>query len=367
MTFFFFSPDQFFSYLFDVSLILVYHLSFENLKLFSKNNSDPFFLPFPFALFDRTEKKKGKSLETFSSVLEASDAFEGLQYRPKSKETKATYELILSFIQQHIGDQPQDILRASADEIISFLKDENLKDLDKKKEIESLLGAQLASDRFSQLVNLGKKITDFNPDSEKTQEDAMDEEVGVAVVFEDESEEEEGDAYEVKDEEEQEDDGEEAAMDLVLAQEGEAGNEDSDKSGFTVSVKDIDAFWLQRKISEYYNDAITSQAKTKAVMDILKVAKDDRDCENKLVLLLDYDKFDLVKLITRNRLAILYCTLLGQAQTPQEREDIEATMKADPSLAPILKGSLSLLLFMVQRMKEENFFFFFLFFSFSSC
>jgi len=304
----------------------------------------------------RGDKRKDKELADkarFSSVLSASDTFEGLSYRPKSRETKATYELILSFIQQHIGEEPHDVLRAAADEVIVVLKTETLKDVDKKREIEKLLGTQVASERFAQLVNLGKKITDFTSDSaadKPAQGDTLDDDVGVAVVFEDESEEEEEEPFELRDEDDDGEGGEEAVTDLVLGKGGDEDEENGDgdvpggpssasrSSSAQLSVKDIDAFWLQRKVAEYFTDAVTSQAKAKAVMDILAQAKDDRDCENKLVLLLDYDKFDLVKLITKNRLAIRHCTLLGQAQTAEEREKIEAEMRENPLLQPILKA-----------------------------
>jgi pre-mRNA-splicing helicase BRR2 len=38
-------------------------------------------------------------------------------YRPKTKETQAAYELVLSFVKGCIGDQPQEILRGAADEV----------------------------------------------------------------------------------------------------------------------------------------------------------------------------------------------------------------------------------------------------------
>lgn len=35
--------------------------------------------------------------------------------------------------------------------------------------------------------------------------------------------------------------------------------------------RDIDAFWLQRQLSRFYDDAIVSQKKADEVLDILKV------------------------------------------------------------------------------------------------
>ena len=48
-------------------------------------------------------------------------------YRPRSQETKHTYEVILSFIQEALGDQPRDVLCGAADEVLSVLKNERLK------------------------------------------------------------------------------------------------------------------------------------------------------------------------------------------------------------------------------------------------
>lgn len=46
---------------------------------------------------------------------------------------------------------------------MAVLKNDRLKDREKKSDTESLLGS-LADERFALLVNLGKKITDFGTD-----------------------------------------------------------------------------------------------------------------------------------------------------------------------------------------------------------
>jgi len=45
-------------------------------------------------------------------------------YRPRTQETRAAYEAILSFIREQFGDQPQDVLKGAADEILAVLKDD---------------------------------------------------------------------------------------------------------------------------------------------------------------------------------------------------------------------------------------------------
>ena len=56
--------------------------------------------------------------------------------------------------------QPRDILCGAADEVLSVLKNDKMKDKERKKEVEMLLGS-VAEERFALLTNLGKKITDW--------------------------------------------------------------------------------------------------------------------------------------------------------------------------------------------------------------
>jgi pre-mRNA-splicing helicase BRR2 len=50
---------------------------------------------------------------------------------------------------------------------LAVLKNDRLKEREKKRETESLLG-NLAEERFALLVNLGKKITDFGTEEKVT-------------------------------------------------------------------------------------------------------------------------------------------------------------------------------------------------------
>ena len=70
-------------------------------------------------------------------------------------------------------------------------------------------------------------------------------------------------------------------------------------------------------------------------------ASDDRDCENKLVLLLGYDQFQFIKTLFKNRWTVLYCTLLAKTESTSEREAIEEEMRADPEKERILKVSVN--------------------------
>lgn len=103
---------------------------------------------------------KGSSL-----LSKETEELGGVLYRPRTKETLSTYELLLSFIQSAIGDQPRDILCGAADEVLATLKDDRLKEKEKQKEVTSLLGA-LDDNKFTLLVGLGRKITDYGAEKQ---------------------------------------------------------------------------------------------------------------------------------------------------------------------------------------------------------
>ena len=78
---------------------------------------------------------------------------------------------------------------------------------------------------------------------------------------------------------------------------------------------------------------------TWCVFPTLQNASDDRDCENKLVLLLGYDQFQFIKVLIKNRWTVLYCTLLAKTEGEEEKRAIEEEMKADPDKAAVLRVS----------------------------
>jgi pre-mRNA-splicing helicase BRR2 len=100
---------------------------------------------------------------------------------------------------------------------------------------------------------------------------------------------------------------------------------------------DIDAHWLQRKLSKYYEEAITSQKKSIEVLEIMQKSDNQRELENQLVLLLGYDCFDFIKMLLKHRNMVLYCTLLASAQSEIEKTSIKSKMSQDPDLVKILK------------------------------
>ena len=85
----------------------------------------------------RSEKgvtKAKRSKKEADTVLGLSDDVDS--YQPRTKETRAAYEDLLSVISQQLGDQPHDILRGAADEVLACLKNDSLTAPECKKEVE---------------------------------------------------------------------------------------------------------------------------------------------------------------------------------------------------------------------------------------
>ncbi len=192
-------------------------------------------------------------------------------YRPKTKETRAAFEALLSSIKGVLTEAPHDVLCGAADEILLVLKNDRMRDPERQKEISKLLGDTISNEKYTHFVAIGKLITDFSvEDNDVAGGDALDEELGVAVEFEDEDEEDE-DAMvqtEVVDNEEFDEDDEEQVMEDHM--EGGARNGEGivDRDGLVdgepgtgaaagaPNAKAVDAFWLQRRISEAYEDTV---------------------------------------------------------------------------------------------------------------
>ncbi|KAJ3296866.1 DEIH-box ATPase [Rhizoclosmatium sp. JEL0117] len=328
---------------------------------------------------DSSNKKKtktGKALlrsgvagAGFGNILAATEDFDADSYRPRTKETQQIYELILSLIHSQMGGAiPPEVLNGAAYDILLTLKDDSLKDVDRKRDVEDVLGGKVPSEWFAQLVALGKKITDFKSDGEDGpnvdngeglgREQGIDDEYGVAVVFDEDEDEEEngsGDEYEVKDADDEDDDyggPEENEGRPEPENEEDATKGDDDDFTTVINIQqqpstsrksketsaadpsailnphDVDAFWLQRQISHVYSDPHTAQEKATEALSLLgSVKKSTRDIENDLMSLFDYSHFDLVKVLLRNKDVIVWCTRLAKASTTDERHALEEEMR----------------------------------------
>ena len=326
---------------------------------------------------EQLKRKRGEPAQLRGTgILSAVDALvEGIVYRPRTSATRATYDLIITTVANNLGDVSHEIVRSAADAVLEYLKDDDLKDFDKKKEIDELLGATLSAKQFNELVNLGKKITDYDAqDEDEVMGDGdngegdgaeIDDRQGVAVVFDDESDDEDGAAMvdEVRDESSEDEAGdvedrpgaEEAATaggagedrdeeDQGLA-EGDAMIIDADNGtrvdkgkdeGF-IPARDVDAYWLQRQIGLIYSDAHITQVKTQEALHILSGAPEEeggeekplREIENELAELFDYENHELVHKLVTNRDKIVWLTRLARAEDGEARGVIEREIASE--------------------------------------
>ncbi|KAL6991979.1 DExH-box ATP-dependent RNA helicase DExH12 [Sarracenia purpurea var. burkii] len=118
---------------------------------------------------------------------------------------------------------------------------------------------------FSESSNSSWLITDFHDAGDAggsaaaDGDDALDDDVGVAVEFEvNEEEEEESDLDMVPKDEEEEDDVIEGDGGWAMQIEGRIDDNDMHEAneGMALNVQDIDTYWLQRKISHAYEQQI---------------------------------------------------------------------------------------------------------------
>ncbi|KAL7117148.1 hypothetical protein ACP275_03G053900 [Erythranthe tilingii] len=261
---------------------------------------------------DAAQPRSKKRRLQEESVLTSSE--EGV-YQPKTKETRAAYEAMLS--------------------ILAVLKNDNLKNPDKKKEIEKLLNP-ISVSTFDELVKIGRLVTDYHDasdagDAAVNGDDGLDDDVGVAVEFEEnEEEEEESDLDMVPEDEEDDDDVAEVDGSGAMQMGGIDDDEEQEANeGMTLNVQDIDAYWLQRKISQAYDQNIDPQQSQKLAEEVLKILAegDDREVENKLLVHLQFENFNLIKYLLRNRLKVVWCTRLARAEDQEKRKEIEEEMK----------------------------------------
>ncbi|VVA92046.1 unnamed protein product [Arabis nemorensis] len=184
-------------------------------------------------------------------------------YQPKTKETRAAYEAMLSLTQKQLGGLPLNIV-----------------------EIEKLLNPTQDHNKvFDELVSIGKMITDFQEVSDSgankaSEDEGLDDDVGVAVEFEEnEEDDEESDPDMVQEEEDEEDEEPQRTGGMQVG----AGINDEDageaNEGTSLNVQDIDAYWLQRKISQAYEQQIDPQQCQVLAEELLKILAegDDRD------------------------------------------------------------------------------------------
>lgn len=298
-----------------------------------------------------------------ASVL-SNDILEGIRYQPKKRETRHAYQELIAAVQTHIGAfQPQNVTLSATDEVLALLKDENMRPPQRQREVQMILG-NIDGEAYNHLIKIAKQITDYTAESNGADADAAaagdeDEDAGVSVLVGDEIEDDDDDEDDMEDESD-DDIGEDTGpiFKTSIDQDGnEVYGQDDDDDGLVrngrdssamqvdsnaqdqkdiVDPRDIDAYWLQRQITTHTN--VSHEVSAQLANTILPVLgiPDFRQTESELLEILDVEQFEFVKFLTRNKLAIYYCTLLGQAASDDERRTIESQMAQEKDSSALL-------------------------------
>ena len=319
-----------------------------------------------------SKRRENILLEGGTSILD--DSVGVSTYRPSNPASRAAYETLLNILssKQFLGNQPSSILRGALEEVLETLKDANYRDPERKDAISKFLtgrGSNLPDAVFAQMVQLGKAMDDYddyknrasghNDDQDENDKNAMDDEMGVAVVFDDSEEEEEGNRG--VDEDERSDVEEDVVVDVddSSSEEGDGrgdatheGNDDSgdeevmvqgstsrSKSGGgkggvrILSVHEIDAHYLQRRLAATLDDAEECANVADQVLSVLDIRPGTsiRECENQLLVLLGFERFDLIKTLLANRARIWGCVSIKRAVDESTRDAIEKALMEDES------------------------------------
>ncbi|KAH8741287.1 hypothetical protein FG386_000194 [Cryptosporidium ryanae] len=305
------------------------------------------------------------------------------KYRPKTLETKLAYDELLGVLTDILGSQPGNIMDDIVFELLSILKNTEINEEGKRERCRNIL-SDIKNDDYLEIVDKSRRITDFTPNIDNDfEESEVKNSSEVAVIFdESESEENKSDDYEcelddgseVIDTESENEDylyEENNNNDLGVDNESEEFihiiNEKEDKNGMiedldTISINELDAYWLQRELFSLCNDAERSLELEQKIISILET-EDDQECENSLVVLFNYENFPWIKKLLKNRWNIYFCTILGQASSDNEKEKILERMKNHPqgsavldllSKPSILKDKSSGFLKSIEKFMERN-------------
>ena len=318
-----------------------------------------------------TSRKKSGIAVSGDTILDLGDNL-GTAYQPSTDQARAGYERLLALLSTsktfQLANQGSTVLKDAAEEVIATLKDQDLRDPEKHEDVSKLLTGKapttpggVSAEQFATMVQIGKQLDDYHDRHQQQAgadgtDAAMDEDEGVAVVFDDEEDGSAvGDDSDVdqnvvlgsssssEDEDEEEDkDGGVASVDededddeneekQVLAQDKKS----SRKKDRVLTVHEIDAHFLQRQLSSYITDADESAQKAESILKVIDIrgggSSDLRECENKLLVLLGFDLFDVIQLILHNRVKVWACVSMKRAQTDAERSAIEQALADESS------------------------------------
>ncbi|CAN6670657.1 pre-mRNA-splicing helicase Brr2p [Trichomonascus vanleenenianus] len=267
----------------------------------------------------RESRKKARTIKARSVLNSEIGSY---NYVPSTEENAQVFGLIKAWVQQFMADVPEDVLRDATDEVIKYIKEDDVSDAKRKEHVEAELTTKVTDELFNQLVNLTKRITDYYDDDRHN--DQEDEEIGVAVDYNDEEEEEEN--VDMEEEEEEESDFEFGADALSPVEEDVVNEEKEAAAENDINPEDISALWLQDKLSTVFLDAHDLQEKTHKVFELLESSLPLSEVENELMELFEYEHTDIVMLLGINRDKIVWATRYHRAESEDDKRDIEKAM-----------------------------------------
>lgn len=287
---------------------------------------------------DKATRVARKRKTPTESVLSA-DILDGTLYRPKTEETRVHYEKLLLLLQNFLGDQQLNVIMSAADEILAVLKDDNMSPPQRQKGVAEVLGP-VPEDKYTELLRIAQGITDFAEDEADEQNNQELEELGISVVIGGEDEDEDRGLVD-EDEDEDEDLDEDpfrqgTDMDMEEEDVEEEMQQEKPQDDLSVDARQIDAFWLQRQLNTLYNDAEKTKDLSRKILEALN-QKDERESQNDLLELFEYDHLNFIKVLLHNREKISFCTRLSQASSEEEKQSIIAEMNENPELRTILQ------------------------------
>ncbi|CEP21995.1 unnamed protein product [Cyberlindnera jadinii] len=276
------------------------------------------------------EKLKSKAVVSNSrvgnSTLLDSDV-DTLKYYPTAQDNRDVYDDLTSEISSLLGgDVAHSTVLSATDLVLEILKDDNDTDRAKQKSINGTLNITLTDDQYSRLKKLSDKITDYG-----SQEGDVDE--GVAVNIDDEDD--ETDAQSTSESDSDDDFAGPQLDDFVQDPTDEQSSDDVIKTNVAdttdvpvLSIKDVDASLLKRKISEWQPnlDPMALQEKSAQIFELLDSNLQAYEVEQKLVSLIDEP--NLLQYLITNRMVIVWGTKLSRANE-DEREIIYSQMSRD--------------------------------------
>ncbi|AET38994.1 ATP-dependent RNA helicase BRR2 Ecym_3516 [Eremothecium cymbalariae DBVPG len=274
------------------------------------------------------------------SVL--ADGIDTLKYYPSTKPNTEVYGNILAYVSELLGnDMPHSVVVSATDLVLQVLKGDGLESEHsmtvKKQQIEEDLDMNLGENKFHELVNLSKKLTDYHRNTEP--------EAGNEVAIIDDSGSEDDD----------DDEDNEATTNQVLEDLGEGMNIElidtndqktndiklgisNDIIEFHGSTKNdavehipiyvIDEYYLQRKINSVLkvSDDLVHNISEK-ILQLLGEEYATKDLESKLIEILKFENYELIEFIVLNRMPLFWGTKLSRVSEKTRESVLEEMLK----------------------------------------